>query len=115
MQDTPELKDLCSAVTSEQAFIQALAEHFLKEPALSARRETYENLGLPPPDETGTLPLAKPPMRTLGLLTVSSPRIYRGRRWVAHFSDRRKVSEMQQSFRSLTGALRPLQLPSYNI
>jgi hypothetical protein len=53
VKDTPELNELCSGVTNEQAFIQALAEHFLKEPALTARRETYENLGLPPPDETG--------------------------------------------------------------
>ena len=65
MQDTPELKEACSKVTSEQAFIQALAAHFLKEPALSARAETYDNLGLPPPDETGArslrnLPKARP-------------------------------------------------------
>ena len=53
VQDTPELKALCSSVESEQTFIKALAEHFLHEPALSARAEVYQNLGLPPPDESG--------------------------------------------------------------
>lgn len=53
VQDTPELNEACSSVKNEQDFIQALAAHFLKEPALSARAETYDTLGLPPPDETG--------------------------------------------------------------
>ena len=51
--DTPELKEECAKVTDESSFIKALADHFLHEPALTARSELYSNLGLPPPDETG--------------------------------------------------------------
>ena len=53
VQDTPELKAECEGINSEQGFIQALAANFLLAPALEARAETYEALGLPPPDETG--------------------------------------------------------------
>ena len=43
----------CVGIEDEAAFVRALAENFLKEPALSARKELYSRLGLPPPDETG--------------------------------------------------------------
>jgi hypothetical protein len=52
-QDEPSLQAGCTGVDSLAAFTQALAHNFLKEPALAARAELYETLGLPPPDETG--------------------------------------------------------------
>lgn len=51
--DTAELKTICAHIPDELQFIAALANNFLKEPALTARQKTYEALGLPPPDETG--------------------------------------------------------------
>ena len=43
----------CAGIPDEAAFVRALSENFLKEPALSARKELYSSLGLPPPDESG--------------------------------------------------------------
>ena len=55
VQDTAELKAACDGIDNLDDFVKALAENFLKEPALGARAETYEALGLPPPDESGAL------------------------------------------------------------
>ena len=53
VQDTADLKAECEGIANADDFLKELAANFLKEPALAARAETYDALGLPPPDETG--------------------------------------------------------------
>jgi hypothetical protein len=65
VQDTAELKAACDGIDNLDDFIKALAENFLKEPALGARAETYEALGLPPPDESGAPHSRRKPPSTI--------------------------------------------------